>query len=651
MKQVAIITALLCTLLFNVHTAQAQTTLAVGDIIFTGYTGVPVAGVAPDTFKFVLLSPISSSTTIYFTERGYQNPGWQGSGGTEGTISWVSGSALPVGTEIMIAGLGGSAATINGIPNGTVAQISGGNATTGLSLSNAADQVIAFQGGGGDPSAGGVTFIAGISWHLNCGTTTDAGWNGSGCTYGAQSSAMPPGLTGGTNAFLAGTAGAAPNNDHGVFNCTGTPFSTLAAIRAAVMNKANWTFGGATNTSIVKISTSCTYYSTCVAPTVTSNPPNRSICVNGNTTFGATATGTGLTYQWQQNSGFGFTNISNGGVFSNATTSTLTISGATAGMNGYMYRVVVTGTCGTATSNAGTLSVSNITASTNQNNISCNGGANGSASVSPSGGISSYTYSWSPSGGTNATATGLSAGNYTVLITDAISCTASRTFTITQPPAINLSSWSQTNIACNGGSTGAASVTPSGGAGGYTYSWAPSGGTGSSATGLSAGSYTVQVTDANTCTASRTFNITQPSALVLNPASQTNIACFGGNTGAAAVSAATGGAGGYTYNWTPGNPTGDGTVSVTGLTAQTYTVVVTDANSCTASRTFNITQPAAAVSGTTVVTNVACFGGNTGAINLTPTGGQGPYTFSWAGGVTSEDRTSLTAGTYTVTIT
>ena len=96
MKQIAVLTALLCTLLFNVQKAQAQTTLAAGDIVFTGYNGIPAGGVAPDTFKFVLLTPITSSTTIYFTERGYQGGLWQASGSTEGTISWVSGSALPV---------------------------------------------------------------------------------------------------------------------------------------------------------------------------------------------------------------------------------------------------------------------------------------------------------------------------------------------------------------------------------------------------------------------------------------------------------------------------------------------------------------------------------------------------------------------------
>lgn len=125
---------------------NAQTTLTAGDILFTSYSGLASSGTA-DTFSFVILTPISSGTVIYFTERGYQGGPWQASGSTEGTISWTSGSALAIGQEVQIAGYGSNAATVNGIPNGSVALVSGGNAISGLSLSNAGDQVIAFQGG------------------------------------------------------------------------------------------------------------------------------------------------------------------------------------------------------------------------------------------------------------------------------------------------------------------------------------------------------------------------------------------------------------------------------------------------------------------------------------------------------------------------
>ncbi|MFY7732449.1 MAG: SprB repeat-containing protein, partial [Bacteroidia bacterium] len=129
--------------------------------------------------------------------------------------------------------------------------------------------------------------------------------------------------------------------------------------------------------------------------------------------------------------------------------------------------------------------VTTITATTSQTNVSCNGGSNGSATVTPSGGAGGYIYSWSPSGGTAATATGLSAGTYTCSITSN-GCTITRNFTITQPTAISTATAAQTNVSCNGGSNGSASVTPSGGAGGYTYLWSPSGGATATTTGRAA---------------------------------------------------------------------------------------------------------------------------------------------------------------------
>nr|WP_294903736.1 hypothetical protein [uncultured Lacibacter sp.] len=196
-------------------TVKAQTTLSAGGLLFTSYNAIPAVNSAPDTFSFVLFTPVTASTIIYFTERGYLgNDIWQPSGSTEGAISWAVGSALAAGTEIQIAGLGSSAATVNGVPNGTVTQVAGGSVTTGLSLSNAGDQIIAFQGGSGDPASMSSSMNGGINWHLNCGTTTAEAWNASACTYGPQSSYIPLGLTGGVNAFLVGCPGTSPNNSY-----------------------------------------------------------------------------------------------------------------------------------------------------------------------------------------------------------------------------------------------------------------------------------------------------------------------------------------------------------------------------------------------------------------------------------------------------
>ncbi len=384
----------------------------------------------------------------------------------------------------------------------------------------------------------------------------------------------------------------------------------------------------------------------CVPPVFTGNPPNRTICAGNNTTFPSTATGaTG--YQWQENSGSGFTNLANGGVYSGVTTNTLTITGATAGMSGNLYRCIAynpTIACFT-NSNQATLTISSINTGTgSQTNVSCNGGNNGSASITPSGGISPYTYSWSPSGGTAATASSLTAGSYTVTVTDNIGCTATRNYTITQPPVLN-GSTVVTNVACNGGNTGAINLTPSGGSPGYTFNWG-GGITTEDRTGLTAGTYSVTITDANGCTRTVSgITVTQPTVLS-GTTVVTNVACNGNTTGAINLTP-TGGTGPYTFNWGGGITSEDRT----GLAAGTYSVTITDANGCTGTVSpIVVTQPTV-LSGTTVVTNVACNGNTTGAINLTPTGGTGPYTFNWGGGITTEDRTGLAAGTYSVTIT
>lgn len=175
-----------------------------------------------------------------------------------------------------------------------------------------------------------------------------------------------------------------------------------------------------------------------------------------------------------------------------------------------------------------------LTLTTSQTNVSCNGGGNGTATVvTASGGTWPYTYSWAPGGGTNASAAGLIAGAYTVTVTDSTAgtpLTGTQSITITQPTRINASA-ATTGASANGGTQGTASVTPTGGAGGYTYLWS-TGATTSQVTGLSAGKYSVTITDANSCIF--TFNnievVEYPAApsITGNPSNRTIAA--GGNT-------------------------------------------------------------------------------------------------------------------------
>ncbi|HXC06957.1 MAG TPA: SprB repeat-containing protein, partial [Bacteroidia bacterium] len=202
-------------------------------------------------------------------------------------------------------------------------------------------------------------------------------------------------------------------------------------------------------------------------------------------------------------------------------------------------------------------------------NVSCNGGSNGTASVTASLGTTPYTYVWAPSGGTGATASGLPVGTYTVTVTTASGCSATATATITQPILLT-STNSQTNVSCHGGANGTATVNPSGGTPGYTYLWAPSGGTGATASGLAAGNYTCTITDSKGCITSSVVTITQPTASS-SITTQTNVSCHGGTNGTASV-AIFGGTPAYTYAWTPTGGTG---ASASGLSAGTYTCTVT----------------------------------------------------------------------------
>jgi hypothetical protein len=367
-------------------------------------------------------------------------------------------------------------------------------------------------------------------------------------------------------------------------------------------------------------------------PTIT---PPASLSVCSPSTLMLTASGCAGTVTWSQGAATG-TSLTLSAVGTYSITATCTVAGSTS-------------VASTAVTGLEIKAPVSVTAAS-QTNISCNGGSNGAASINtPTGGAGGYTYSWSPSGGTATTATGLSVGTYTVTVTGANSCTATQRFTITQPTAISTSTVAQTNVSCNGGSNGSASVTPSGGAGGYTYLWSPSGGTAATASGLSAGTYTVTVTDANACTATQSFTITQPTAITVTAASQTNIACFGGSSGAATINTPTGGTAGYAYSW---SPSGGTATTATGLSAGTYTVTVTDANACTATQSFTITQLTAISTSTAAQTNVSCNGGSNGSATVTPSGGTGGYTYSWSpSGGTAATATGLSAGTYTVTVT
>ncbi|MBA4239321.1 MAG: hypothetical protein C0448_01245 [Sphingobacteriaceae bacterium] len=276
-------------------------------------------------------------------------------------------------------------------------------------------------------------------------------------------------------------------------------------------------------------------------------------------------------------------------------------------------------------------------------NVSCFNGSTGSVSSTVSGGTSGYTYSWSPGGSTGSSITNVVSGAYTLIVTDSKGCVKSQTTTLTQPAAL-LAIPSVTNESCNYLNNGIASISASGGTSGYTYQWLPGLQTATSITNLSAGVYTVNVTDSQGCVTTTIATVTEPSTLSVNISNQINVSCFGGSNGSVS-SSGLGGTPNYSYSWLPGGSTN---AVLSGVQAGTYSLTVTDAKSCQTQTTVVITQPSV-LNVSAGVTNVSCNGGNNGIISISPTGGNSPYLHTlFPGNIVSSNFASLSPGNYTV---
>ena len=372
----------------------------------------------------------------------------------------------------------------------------------------------------------------------------------------------------------------------------------------------------------------------CIANSYLNNLRDTSVCAGNSVTM--TAQG-GVTYSWSPGAGL------------NTTTGPTVIATPTATTT---YTVSITNACGLITKDSTTISVNGYPTATitSSKNILCGGTNTGSATVTASGGTAPYTYAWAPSGGSNATATGLSAGTYTVTVSDGIGCTTTAgvaTVTITEPPQLRDSVEAGINTFCGGVDSVAIGVK--GGTGVYTYSWAPGGYTTSKVTGLSAGTYTINVTDGNGCTKQLIVPVSANGPLSITIASRTTLLCE--QFGYIAAHAASGGQPPYTYLWTPRG--GNSIFTTTDLTAGTYTITATDSNGCTATASETIAYPPKLTATSNLINGTICFGeGNTGSASVTPTGGTPPYTYDWyPGNGTNASQSGLSAATYTVTVT
>ena len=284
-----------------------------------------------------------------------------------------------------------------------------------------------------------------------------------------------------------------------------------------------------------------------------------------------------------------------------------------------------------------------VIASTNE---TCPNNNDGTAQVQASGGTQPYWYEWADDHDGDAFANNLAANTHTATVTDINGCTASASFNIEQPDALQIEYVVQ-DAACAASATGSIDVNTLGGLAPYLYEWQDLIDGIPNQTDVPAGSYQLQVSDANGCQQTATITVNEPPALnlqtLISPAS-----CQGTSTGNLTINVS-GGVEPYTYDWTApltdGIPDQQGTVA-----AGNYGVTVTDAYSCTAAANNLVVAEPTALS-IAINTSPASCGQTDGSAIAAASGGTAPYNYDWSNNVSNANTGNVEAGAYVVTVT
>ncbi|HTL80240.1 MAG TPA: T9SS type A sorting domain-containing protein [Bacteroidia bacterium] len=288
-----------------------------------------------------------------------------------------------------------------------------------------------------------------------------------------------------------------------------------------------------------------------------------------------------------------------------------------------------------------------IVVTTTVTDVTCNGSATGSVTMNAAGGAGTLAYALDLEANFQSSNVfgNLPAGNYVAVVRDAAGCIGHSDFVIAEPSAIYVGV-GILNEMCFGDNAGALYVNAAGGTGILTYSIDGINYQSSSTfIGLTAGTYTVYVKDGNGCVETTEATITQPSVLAVN-STVTNVICSGGNDGVIDLSVSHG-TFPYTFEWS----TGDDSEDLFNLTPGSYSVTVTDANGCQVTQSFVITQPANVLSVNGVIVDASTGTSADGGVNLTVTGGTGPYTFLWSNGQITQNLVDVPTGVYSVMVT
>lgn len=276
--------------------------------------------------------------------------------------------------------------------------------------------------------------------------------------------------------------------------------------------------------------------------------------------------------------------------------------------------------------------------------VSCNGGSDGLVDVAVQGGAAPYTYQWT-NGDQTEDLNGVSAGIYSLTVTDENGCQAQLTVEVLEPELLSVLVDTVIHVSCFGFSDGSAELTVTGGTAPYTYDW-----TGGQSTldviGLEAGTHGLTVTDDNGCSVIISVVVSQPAALFADLLPVVDASCNGFSDGTAEVQTI-GGTTPYTYTWS----NGDSTAFADGFSAGNHDVIVMDANGCDTTINFIIDEPAALSVVTALAVDPLCFGDNSGAIQISITGGTEPYYPLWGDGQTTLLADELLAGDHSVVVT
>ncbi|MFK7978997.1 MAG: gliding motility-associated C-terminal domain-containing protein [Saprospiraceae bacterium] len=278
---------------------------------------------------------------------------------------------------------------------------------------------------------------------------------------------------------------------------------------------------------------------------------------------------------------------------------------------------------------------------TTLNSRVCFGEKTGAAVATAAGGEGDFTYEWS-NGQKGANANNLAGGTYQVTATDGNGCQATTSVVIIDNAPVNINEAVNKPL-CHNGKSGSIIVNVSGGSGDYAYRWS-NGATTEDVNNLLSGTYFLTVTDKDGCQAIKGITIDQPTLMSLE-VTTTNAADLNSSDGSATLTVS-GGTLPYKFAWSNGATT----QNLTNIPAGSYTVTITDGNSCEETTTVVVEADCTLMATISETIPTSCAG-NDGAIVVTTTGAKGGLTFKWSNGATTESLSDLVPGFYGVTIT